>query len=126
MDRQTFSDVMLASRRIASCDKLAAEIEQLHGRRILVDLSGRRGLAAASDRTERLALGAFHLGRIGTAAPLQVKVLSNRVVKKTHSVKGYSPGDTLAISGSALTVRFWRSRCARDRAPPSGSVKSFP
>jgi saccharopine dehydrogenase (NAD+, L-lysine-forming) len=34
MDRQTFSDVMLASRRIASCEKLAAEIEQMHGRKI--------------------------------------------------------------------------------------------
>lgn len=34
MDRQTFSDVMLASRRLASCDKLAAEIEQMHGRAI--------------------------------------------------------------------------------------------
>ena len=34
MDRRTFSDVMLASRRIASCDKLAIEIEQMHGRRI--------------------------------------------------------------------------------------------
>jgi saccharopine dehydrogenase (NAD+, L-lysine forming) len=34
MDRQTFTDVMLASRRIASCDKLAAEIAQLHGRTI--------------------------------------------------------------------------------------------
>src|SRR5262245_17259374 len=33
-DRATFSDVMLASRRIASCDKLAAEIEQMHGRKI--------------------------------------------------------------------------------------------
>jgi len=34
MDRHTFSDVMLASRRIASCDKLATEIEQMHGRAI--------------------------------------------------------------------------------------------
>src|ERR1041384_4410295 len=34
MDRQTFTDVMLASRRIASCDKLAAEIQQMHGRAI--------------------------------------------------------------------------------------------
>src|SRR5262245_33107505 len=34
MDRQTFSDVLLASRRIASCDKLAAEIQQMHGRAI--------------------------------------------------------------------------------------------
>jgi saccharopine dehydrogenase (NAD+, L-lysine-forming) len=34
MDRQTFSEVMLASRRKASCDKLAAEIQQIHGRAI--------------------------------------------------------------------------------------------
>ncbi|TMQ19523.1 MAG: saccharopine dehydrogenase family protein, partial [Deltaproteobacteria bacterium] len=34
MDRHTFSDVLLASRRIASCDKLAAEIAELHGRTI--------------------------------------------------------------------------------------------
>src|SRR5512138_1432277 len=34
MDRQTFSDVLLASRRIASCDRLAAEIQQMHGRAI--------------------------------------------------------------------------------------------
>src|SRR5512147_303504 len=34
MDRTTFTDVTLASRRIASCDKLAAEIEQLHGRKL--------------------------------------------------------------------------------------------
>jgi len=34
MDRATFTDVMLASRRRSSCDKLAAEIEQLHGRTI--------------------------------------------------------------------------------------------
>src|SRR3954447_5149887 len=34
MDRETFSDVLLASRRIASCDKLAAQIEQMHGRQI--------------------------------------------------------------------------------------------
>jgi saccharopine dehydrogenase (NAD+, L-lysine-forming) len=34
MDRTTFTDVTLASRRIASCDKLAAEIAALHGRTI--------------------------------------------------------------------------------------------
>ncbi len=34
MDRQTFSDVLLASRRIASCDKLASEIQHMHGRAI--------------------------------------------------------------------------------------------
>jgi saccharopine dehydrogenase (NAD+, L-lysine-forming) len=34
MDRSTFTDVMLASRRIASCNKIAAEIEQMHGRKI--------------------------------------------------------------------------------------------
>jgi len=34
MDRVTFSDVMLASRRIASCDKLATEIDAMHGRKI--------------------------------------------------------------------------------------------
>src|SRR5580698_6987386 len=34
MDRHTFSDVMLASRRIASCNKLAAEIAAMHGRTI--------------------------------------------------------------------------------------------
>ena len=34
MDRNTFTEVTLASRRIASCHKLAAEIEQLHGRTI--------------------------------------------------------------------------------------------
>src|SRR5436305_15183824 len=34
MDRQTFGVVLLASRRIASCDKLAAEIQQMHGRAI--------------------------------------------------------------------------------------------
>jgi saccharopine dehydrogenase (NAD+, L-lysine-forming) len=34
MDRHTFTDVTLASRRLASCDRLAAEIEQMHGRRI--------------------------------------------------------------------------------------------
>src|SRR5258706_11335099 len=34
MERVAFSDVMLASRRIASCDKLAAEIEQMHGRKL--------------------------------------------------------------------------------------------
>jgi saccharopine dehydrogenase-like NADP-dependent oxidoreductase len=34
MERGVFSDVMLASRRIESCNKLAAEIEQMHGRKI--------------------------------------------------------------------------------------------
>jgi len=34
MDRATFTDVMLASRRRSSCDKLAAEIEQMHGRKL--------------------------------------------------------------------------------------------
>src|ERR1044071_4301849 len=34
LERSAFSDVMLASRRIASCDRLAAEIEQMHGRKI--------------------------------------------------------------------------------------------
>ncbi len=34
MEKTAFSEVMLASRRIASCDKLAAEIEQMHGRKI--------------------------------------------------------------------------------------------
>ena len=34
MERAVFSDVMLASRRLESCAKLAAEIEQLHGRKI--------------------------------------------------------------------------------------------
>jgi saccharopine dehydrogenase (NAD+, L-lysine forming) len=34
LEREVFSDVMLASRRLESCTKLAAEIEQLHGRKI--------------------------------------------------------------------------------------------
>jgi saccharopine dehydrogenase (NAD+, L-lysine-forming) len=34
MEHAVFSDVMLASRRLESCTKLAAEIEQLHGRTI--------------------------------------------------------------------------------------------
>src|SRR5688500_15143880 len=34
MERAVFSDVMLASRRLESCTKLAAEIEQMHGRTI--------------------------------------------------------------------------------------------
>jgi saccharopine dehydrogenase (NAD+, L-lysine-forming) len=34
MERAVFSDVMLASRRLESCTKLAAEIEALHGRKI--------------------------------------------------------------------------------------------
>jgi len=34
MERNVFSDVMLASRRIAPVEKLAAEIEQMHGRKI--------------------------------------------------------------------------------------------
>ncbi|HEY0191582.1 MAG TPA: saccharopine dehydrogenase family protein [Kofleriaceae bacterium] len=34
MDRHTFSEVVLASRRQSSCDKLAAEIDQMHGRQI--------------------------------------------------------------------------------------------
>ncbi len=34
MEKQVFSDVMLASRRIAPVEKLAAEIEQMHGRKI--------------------------------------------------------------------------------------------
>ncbi|MCX5745279.1 MAG: saccharopine dehydrogenase family protein [Proteobacteria bacterium] len=34
MERTAFSEIMLASRRIASCDKLAAEIEAMHGRKI--------------------------------------------------------------------------------------------
>ena len=55
MDRQTFSDVMLASRRIASCDKLAAEIEQMHGRRIRTAQIDADDVAA----TTRL-LGSYH------------------------------------------------------------------
>jgi saccharopine dehydrogenase (NAD+, L-lysine forming) len=34
MEREVFSDVMLASRRLESCTKLAAEIEAIHGRTI--------------------------------------------------------------------------------------------
>ena len=34
MERGVFSDVMLASRRLESCTKIAGEIEQLHGRKI--------------------------------------------------------------------------------------------
>ncbi|HWO17535.1 MAG TPA: saccharopine dehydrogenase family protein [Kofleriaceae bacterium] len=34
MERAVFSDVMLASRRLESCTKLAAEIEAMHGRKI--------------------------------------------------------------------------------------------
>jgi len=34
MERVAFSEVMLASRRIESCTKLATEIEQMHGRKI--------------------------------------------------------------------------------------------
>ncbi len=34
MERDAFSEVMLASRRIESCEKLATEIEQMHGRKI--------------------------------------------------------------------------------------------
>ena len=41
----------------------------------------------APDGTERLALVAFHLPRIRTAAAFQVKVVSDCVVKKTHAAK---------------------------------------
>ena len=34
MERTAFSDVMLASRRLESCTKIAADIEQMHGRKI--------------------------------------------------------------------------------------------
>ncbi|MBS1120866.1 MAG: Saccharopine dehydrogenase [Deltaproteobacteria bacterium] len=34
MERDAFSEVMLASRRLSSCEKLAREIEQMHGRKI--------------------------------------------------------------------------------------------
>ncbi len=34
MERVAFSDIMLASRRLESCDKLATEIEAMHGRKI--------------------------------------------------------------------------------------------
>ena len=34
MERTAFSDVMLASRRLAPCERLAAEIERMHGRKI--------------------------------------------------------------------------------------------
>ncbi|HWU91002.1 MAG TPA: saccharopine dehydrogenase family protein [Kofleriaceae bacterium] len=34
MERAVFSDVMLASRRLESCTKIAAQIEELHGRKI--------------------------------------------------------------------------------------------
>ncbi|MEJ7597216.1 MAG: saccharopine dehydrogenase family protein [Kofleriaceae bacterium] len=34
MEREAFSDVMLASRRLAPVEKLAAEIEQMHGRKL--------------------------------------------------------------------------------------------
>src|SRR5258705_432547 len=34
MEKQVFSDVLLASRTVARCDKLAAEIHQMHGRKI--------------------------------------------------------------------------------------------
>jgi len=34
LERTAFSEVMLASRRLASCERLAAEIQQMHGRTI--------------------------------------------------------------------------------------------
>jgi len=34
MEKQAFSEIMLASRRLAPVEKLAAEIEQMHGRKI--------------------------------------------------------------------------------------------
>src|SRR4051794_39781023 len=34
MEKQVFSDVLLASRTKAKCDKIAAEIAELHGRKI--------------------------------------------------------------------------------------------
>ncbi len=34
MERTAFADVMLASRRLESCTKIAADIEQMHGRKI--------------------------------------------------------------------------------------------
>ena len=34
MEKQVFSDVLLASRTVARCEKIAAEIQQLHGRKI--------------------------------------------------------------------------------------------
>jgi len=34
MDKQTFSEVLLASRTLAKCDKIAAEVAQMHGRKI--------------------------------------------------------------------------------------------
>ncbi len=41
----------------------------------------------APDGTERLTLGALNLRRVGAPAALQVEVLSDCVVKKTHSAK---------------------------------------
>src|SRR5262245_35709239 len=34
MERTAFTDIMLASRRLAPCERLAAEIDRMHGRKI--------------------------------------------------------------------------------------------
>src|SRR6202012_4806842 len=62
-------------------------------------------LAVAAHRPQRLTLGALDLGRIGTAAALEVEVLANCVVEKTHARKGYSPsGRTLTVASSRATA----------------------
>ncbi len=43
-----------------------------------------RYIALTSDGAQRLTLSPFELGRIGATAPLQVQMLSDCVVKKTH------------------------------------------
>ena len=52
MEQQAFSEVMLASRRIAPVEKLAAEIEQMHGRDD-PDRAGRRRRRARADQADR-------------------------------------------------------------------------
>src|SRR5581483_4362175 len=62
----------------------------------LVLLDARRGglcvegrgrlLWTTADRPERLSLGALNLGWIGTAPPLEVEMVPDRVVKQTHLV----------------------------------------
>ena len=70
------------------------------------------GTRVAPDGTERLALGAFHLRRDRRPGGVSGQGALGLRRQEDPCGKGYSPLTTLAVSGSALTVRFLPSRLA--------------
>ena len=74
----------LKRRRIPVLLVLVVEGDGLLADDLIAEFKPRRSFGPAPDGAERLALRALHLGGIRTVAALEIKVLTDCVIEKTH------------------------------------------